>query len=98
MSQERTIAAGFHEQSREAPLMRWLRSLAGRFIERSQPGDRSLFIEGRLTFGPKKQLLLVSCHGKRFLMASSADSVTSLVEVPHKGQGTVEVKLRGYCQ
>lgn len=78
--------------------MHWLRSLAGRFIERSQPGDRSLFIEERLTFGTKKQLLLVSCHGRRFLMASSADAVTSLVEVPYEGQGAVEVELRGYCQ
>ena len=92
------MAAGLQEQSREAPLMRWLRSLAGRFSERSQPDGRALFIEERLTFGPKKQLLLVSCHGRRFLMASSADSVTSLVEVPYEGQSTVEVELRGYCQ
>lgn len=92
------IAAGFHEHSGEVPFKRWLRLLAGRFIERSQPEDRSLFIEERLTFGPKKQLLLVSCRGRSFLMASSADAVTSLVEVSREGQGPAEVELRGYCQ
>jgi hypothetical protein len=98
MSKKRTMPVALREQSRDTPLLRWLRSLAGRFIERSQPDEQALFIEERLAFGPKKQLLLVSCHGRRFLMASSADSVTSLVEVLREGQGAAEVKQRGYCQ
>jgi flagellar biogenesis protein FliO len=88
------MAVDFREHSRQIPLVRWLCSLAGKFIERSQLGEQVLFIEERLSFGPKKQLLVVNCYGRRFLMACSADSVTSLVEVPQKNG----VELRGYCQ
>ncbi len=89
VAKERALAEGFHVPLEKTPLLRWLCLLAGKFasrfttnfIVRPQAEDRSLFIEERLSFGPKKQLLVVNCYGRRFLMASSADAVTSLVEV-----------------
>jgi flagellar biogenesis protein FliO len=41
----------------------------------------ALRIEERLQFGPKKTLLLVSCHGRRFLVATAGETIAPLIEV-----------------
>jgi len=38
-------------------------------------------IEERLHLGPKKSLLLVNCHGRRFLVATAGETIASLIEV-----------------
>lgn len=41
-----------------------------------------LRIEGRVSLGPKKALVLVNCCGNRMLLAISGDAVTPVMEIP----------------
>jgi hypothetical protein len=59
----------------------WLRTLAGRIGKGLQPSARGLCIEERLSLGGKKSVTLIACHGRRFLLASSGDSIAPLLEV-----------------
>lgn len=43
--------------------------------------ESGLAVEGRVTLGPKKSLVLVHCHGRRYLIASAGDTVAPIVEV-----------------
>lgn len=56
--------------------------LAG-FVERfgKPPAERTLQVEERLMVGGKKSVLLIACHGRRFLLASSGDAMTPFIEV-----------------
>jgi flagellar biogenesis protein FliO len=40
-----------------------------------------LRIEERLSLGGKKAVTLIACNGRRFLLASSGDSMAPLIEV-----------------
>lgn len=55
----------------------WLRRLAGK----SEAAEAPLRVEGRISLGPKKQLVLVNCHGRRVLVALSGDAITPLMEL-----------------
>jgi flagellar biogenesis protein FliO len=46
----------------------------------------SLRIEEKLSLGPKKMLFLVKCSGKEFLVATGAETITSVVEVSQARQ------------
>jgi flagellar biogenesis protein FliO len=59
----------------------WLRLLLRRFACRLEPEDRALHVEDRLMLGGRKSVMLIACHGRRFLLASSGDSVSPLIEV-----------------
>ena len=50
-------------------------------LRTADPPKRLISIEERMAIGPKKSLILVNCAGRRFLFASSDDSMTPLVEV-----------------
>jgi flagellar biogenesis protein FliO len=41
----------------------------------------ALTIDERISLGPKKMLFLVNCMDKQFLIATGADTITSVIEV-----------------
>ena len=45
------------------------------------PMQDRLFIEERITIGPKKTLTLVNCAGRRFLVAAAGDFIAPLIEI-----------------
>jgi hypothetical protein len=57
-------------------LTRWLR----RVFPASANADVLLRLEGRLSLGPKKTLLLVDCCGKKVLLAVSGDTIVPVLE------------------
>lgn len=67
------------------PLVRRLRIAASWLLRRFAPAagctERSLAVEERVAIGPKKSLILVRCHGRRFLVASAGDTVGPFVEI-----------------
>jgi len=63
---------------------RRISSLTRGALERLLPkarSDRGLFIEERIAIGQKKEVILVNCAGRRFLLATAADVVASMGEV-----------------
>lgn len=68
---------------------RWdnIRSVLGRLITARFPGkirsraDHVLQVEEKLSLGTKKILYLVSCREKEFLVAASADTIVSVLEI-----------------
>jgi hypothetical protein len=57
--------------------------------------ETSLWIDEKLSLGPKKMLFLVNCGGRQFLVATGADTVVSMVEVsPVKKHSGAAAKLR----
>ena len=58
------------------------RVTAARLAAKRQTARESgLSVEGRVNLGPKKSLLLVHCHGRRYLIASAGDRIAPIVEV-----------------
>jgi flagellar biogenesis protein FliO len=56
----------------------WLR----RVLSLPAAGELPMHLEGRLSLGPKKALVLVNCRGKRVLLAVCGDSITPVMEAP----------------
>ena len=48
--------------------------------------ESALRVEARLSLGPKKQLMLVNCCGKKVLLAVSGDSIAPVMEVEGPGK------------
>ncbi len=73
--------------TREMPvqgLAGWLLEAAARVVgrRRAQAARRKqMRVVETLAIGPKKQLVLVSCGGERFLVGTGADSVQTIVRV-----------------
>jgi len=59
------------------------RTALGRLLSPA-PGHR-LLIEERIAIGPKKTLMLVSCAGRHFLVATAGDFIAPLIEVRPDG-------------
>ena len=60
----------------------WLLGLwRGRVGLRAMRGERQLKLVETLSLGGRKQLMLVSCGGQRFLVGGGADSVQTIVAV-----------------
>lgn len=57
---------------------RWMR----RLVKGRSGGDAALRVEGRISLGPKKSLVLVDCRGRQVLLAVSGDAVTPVMELP----------------
>jgi flagellar biogenesis protein FliO len=58
-------------------LLRRVRGLVG-----ARSGEESpLRVEGRISLGPKKSLVLVDCRGREVLLAISGDAVTPVMEL-----------------
>lgn len=79
------IAAEMPPFSQRSPLLenlrRALQALAGPFARSVSNADRALVLEDRIAIGPKKMLVVVRCHGRRFLIASAGDTFGPLVEI-----------------
>ncbi len=56
----------------------WLR----RLMSLPTAGEMPIRLEGRLSLGPKKSLVLVNCRGKSVLLALGSESITPVMEVP----------------
>jgi hypothetical protein len=67
------------------PIVQRLSALARaafeRLVRNVQSSGRLLAIEERISIGPKKTLMLVSCAGRRFLVATASETVGPLIEV-----------------
>jgi flagellar biogenesis protein FliO len=61
----------------------WLRWMRGRMQARNG-GEAALRVEGRISLGPKKSLVLVHCLGRQVLLAVSGDVVTPVMELPRQ--------------
>jgi flagellar biogenesis protein FliO len=59
----------------------WLRWMRGLGKARSG-AEAPLRVEGRISLGPKKSLVLVDCRGREVLLAISGDAVTPVMELP----------------
>ncbi len=68
-----------------SPVARFLRgaflSLRGRLKPAARCAERALAVEERVALGPKKALVVVRCHGQRFLVATTADGVGPILEI-----------------
>lgn len=81
----KTIAAEPPNRSQDLPFARHLRTAArallGKFTRTANPADRALAVEDRVAIGPKKTLIVVRCHGQRFLVATAGDTIGPLIEI-----------------
>jgi flagellar biogenesis protein FliO len=64
----------------------WLRWLSGRLRARSG-GEAALRVEGRISLGAKKSLVLVDCRGRQVLLAVTGDAITPVMELPRTRKG-----------
>lgn len=73
-----------------ARILGWLSGwLSGRMrvLHRRRAGHESpLRMEARLSLGPKTQLALVNCCGRKLLLGLSGGTITPLMEVPARRQ------------
>jgi flagellar biogenesis protein FliO len=81
----RTIAADLPTLIEPSPFAQHfrsvLRALLRKFVSRAGTDERVLAVEARVAIGPKKSLVLVRCHGRRFLIASAGDTIGPVIEV-----------------
>jgi flagellar biogenesis protein FliO len=67
----------------DVPALRWLpdllRAMGRRMSQSRGDAERHLRIDERVSIGPKKSLLLVSCCGQRVLVAVAGETVTMLL-------------------
>lgn len=81
----KTIAAQLPNFAEASPLLRKLRRaarwLTARFVRSATCAERALAVEERVTIGPKKSLMVVRCHGQRFLVGTAGDSIGPVIEL-----------------
>lgn len=81
----KAVAVPFPKPFGASPLVDNLRRLLVFFRRRiaraATAPERALAVEDRVTVGTKKSLLVVRCHGQRFLVGVSADAIGPFVEV-----------------
>jgi flagellar biogenesis protein FliO len=79
-------------ESRDGILPRLMEAIAGLFggtwAGRTARVARRLQVLETLPLGPKKQLLLISCDGERYLVATGPDGVQTLTRVESRAQAT----------
>ena len=81
----KTIAAEPPDLPQGMPFARHLRTVARALLSKltraANPVDRALVLEERVALGPKKSLIVVRCHGQRFLVATAGDTIGPLIEI-----------------
>lgn len=81
----KAIGAQLPNFAEVSPLVRNLRRaarwLAGRFIRPATCAERALAVEERVAIGPKKSLMVVRCHGQRFLVGTAGDAIGPVIEI-----------------
>ena len=79
------IAAQMPIFAEAPPFVRYLRNAMRWLMRRISPAaagaERALAVEERVAIGPKKSLVLVRCHGQRFLVATAGDTVGPFLEI-----------------
>lgn len=75
--------AGLRQEGWAAIGLRWVRGL----VKTRSGGEAALRVEGRITLGPKKSLVLVECRGRQVLLAVSGDAITPVMELPRRRKG-----------
>ena len=79
------VAAQMPRLVETPPLVRHVQNGVRWLLRRISPAaagaERALAVEERVAIGPKKSLVLVRCHGRRFLVASAGDTVGPFVEI-----------------
>ncbi|MFZ0632235.1 MAG: flagellar biosynthetic protein FliO [Acidobacteriaceae bacterium] len=60
--------------------LRWMRGM----VKARAGTEGALRVEGRISLGPKKSLVLVNCLGRQVLLAVSGDAVTPVMELPRR--------------
>jgi len=69
------------------PRATWIDRLRVWVLRISKPAvDAPLRIEARLSLGPKKSLVLVSCCGRRMLLSISGDAIAPVLEVVQRNR------------
>jgi len=58
-----------------------VRLAGGAWAGARTPAERRMQVLETLTLGARKQLLLISCDGERFLVGTGSDQVNSIVRV-----------------
>lgn len=58
-----------------------MRLLVVRLKPAARSAERVLAVEERVGLGPKKALMVVRCHGQRFLVATAGDTVGPILEL-----------------
>jgi hypothetical protein len=101
-----TIRSAWSEQRSDPILKRWTRRLTGLFAPavrrmRTSGKGRTLLVEERISLGPKKALLLISCRGQSFLVASGAEEISAILplQASRRSSSTVgrqRVGIEGY--
>jgi flagellar biogenesis protein FliO len=66
---------------RSLPGFRLLSRLLSLFAGSADSADRALAVEERVAIGQKKSLLVVRCHGQRYLIATAGDTVGPFLEI-----------------
>ena len=61
--------------------------LIGSLTSSGRTSPKLLSISERLDIGPKKSLLIVACGERRFLVASSAETIAAMLEIGSTGNG-----------
>jgi flagellar biogenesis protein FliO len=61
-------------------VLRWIRGM----VKVQAAGEAALRVEGRISLGPKKSLVLVNCRGREVLLAMSGDAVTPVMELARR--------------
>lgn len=81
----KTLSAQLPNFGEVSPLIRNLRRagrwLAGRFAQSPASAQRALVVEERVAIGPKKALMVVRCHGQRFLVGTAGDAIGPVIEI-----------------
>jgi hypothetical protein len=72
---------GLIDQLQMRKILNRVRSIFRVFLKAPEAPQRLMSIEERLVVGPKKSLMLVTCAGRRFLFATTDDSITAPIEV-----------------
>ncbi len=79
------VAAAPPEFTHASPLARYFRSAARwllvRFTRTAHSAERALVLEDRVAIGPRKSLVVVRCHGQRFLVATAGDTIGPVIEI-----------------
>jgi hypothetical protein len=81
----KSLTAPWPNPVEASPLARFVgsavRGLFGRLKPAARCAERALAVEERVALGPKKALVVVRCHGQRFLVATTADGVGPILEI-----------------
>lgn len=72
-------------------LAEWLMAYVRAYRNRSVSSSRELRLVETLSLGGRRQLLLVACGERRYLVGAGAESVETIVPIDH---GTSDARLR----